>query len=67
MKMIQLYNRHLPNMFIDSMYGRITYWIFLRKEQERLEGLGRKTELKGGYSKNRGRDTECYLKVNKIS
>lgn len=64
---IQIYKKDLPSKWINSMYGKITYWDFLCKEKERLESLGRKVELKGGYLRNNSRHTECYMLVNQIA
>lgn len=66
-ELIQIYKKNLPSKWIKSMYGKITYWDFLCKEKDRLESLGRRVAIEGGYLINNSKHAECCMLVNKIA
>jgi hypothetical protein len=56
---IQPYAKALPSKWIDSRYGKVTFWDFLWKEKKSFERHGRKAKVENGQ--------ECYLLANKIA
>ena len=64
----EIFKKELPSKFINTRFGKITYFDWLCKEEEKInQSPGRIAKIEGGDLRDGSRHREVCLLVNKIT